>query len=235
MERSTLTDTTLQLPEQLDRHLYVQVAKVLKAAGGKWIKSAELHRFTEDPRAALGLALRTGVMVDQKIVRQAFYTPDEIADVVARIARVNGFGVLEPSAGDGALARACLKCGATSVECIEIEPKCLKPLTELKQAADRIYGNEVEITIADFLQVRPHQVYKRIVMNPPFTRGQWILHIRQAMKWLLPTGSLYCITPDQESPKLENLTPETEHRFHAGAFKESGTMIATRLIRIDAE
>ena len=36
--------------------------------------------FPSNPRAKLGLALKTGVVVDDKKLRQAFYTPKSVAD-----------------------------------------------------------------------------------------------------------------------------------------------------------
>ena len=107
--RSTIEGNLLKLPtERLDPKLYAQVNKALVTAGGKWKGGkVQAHVFPGDARAALGMALETGVVVDQKKVRQAFYTPQEIADEVALIAEVGGMRVLEPSAGDGSLVEAC--------------------------------------------------------------------------------------------------------------------------------
>ncbi|MBY0277906.1 hypothetical protein K2Z84_21440 [Candidatus Binatia bacterium] len=63
LRASTITDTLLVLPQQLDRKLYVAVDKVLKAAGGKWNRKLGGHAFERDPREILGLALETGAIV----------------------------------------------------------------------------------------------------------------------------------------------------------------------------
>lgn len=117
LESSVIDATSLKLPSTpLDRKLYVAVNKVIEAAGGKWNKSLKAHVFSNDPRVELGLALESNVIVDKvkerKKERQAFYTPENIATTVAFLADVWERDVLEPSAGHGALAAACIESGA---------------------------------------------------------------------------------------------------------------------------
>lgn len=225
LSRSTITGNTLTLPENLDRKAYTDVNAVIVAAGGKWNKKTKCHEFSEDPRSRLGLALDTGVIVDEvkarKKERQSFYTPEEIADDVAMCADVDGHFVLEPSAGDGNLAHACLKAGALGVDCVEFAEEC----------RDSLAGFD-SVTIADFLSVTPYTDFARIVMNPPFTRGSYVKHIIRAMRWLQHNGILTAITPDTSHPALDALGAVTLNQYPAGAFKESGTGIATRLIQI---
>jgi predicted RNA methylase len=222
LNRSTFGTNSVQLPEQLDRKSYEAVNKVIVLAGGKWNRSAKAHIFQEDPREALGLALETGEIVDQKKLRQAYYTPEVIADEVAMLSNVVGCRVLEPSAGGGALVDALLKFGASRVDCIEMEPKCLEILQQ---------KTPHDVIIADFLQVEPQPIYDRVVMNPPFTGNQDTKHILQALKWLNPNGRLFAIIPLSEHPKL-NMKVVKE--FENGSFKESGTMVATRLVEVFA-
>ncbi len=224
LSRATITENLLVLPEgQLERKLYEKVAKAIKLAGGVWKTNKKGFVFDSDPRVKLGLALTTGVVVDEKKLRQAFYTPSEVAAEVARIADVKGLRVLEPSAGDGALVDACIHAGAVWVDCIELEETC-RP--KLDKDEDR------SVVIGDFLEMNPTGSYSRIVMNPPFTRGQGLRHVKHAVKNLAPGGKLFAILPDKECPKFEALGAVTVKRFPAGAFKKSGTQIATRLIQI---
>lgn len=65
-----------------------------------------------DPRVKLGLTLETGVATDCKKTLQFFPTPPELAALVAIRSHVRGCSVLEPSAGHGALAKACVNEGA---------------------------------------------------------------------------------------------------------------------------
>ncbi len=131
LSRATITENLLVLPTgQLERKLYEKVAKAIQLAGGKWKTNKQGFVFDSDPRAKLGLALETGVVVDEKKLRQAFYTPEVIANEVARMANLDGHLVLELSAGDGALAKACLAYGASSVDTVEIDEETARKLKE---------------------------------------------------------------------------------------------------------
>lgn len=221
LRRSTITGNLLILPEgHID--FYPKVKKALEAAGGKWNRSKQGFLFSSDPRPKLGLALETGVVMDEKKLRQAFYTPKAVANEVARLADLDGHLVLEPSAGDGALVEACLAYGARSVEAIEIHEGCRQ----------RLIGNNRIVIIADFLTVKPEPRFKRVVMNPPYTKGQDLKHVTHAKKFLAPGGLLFAIVPSKDCPKFAALGAETVEVFEAGSFKESGTNIETRLICI---
>lgn len=221
--RSEIAANSVALPPgQLDRKMYLSVKKALEAAGGKWKTNAQAFVFDGDPRSVLGLAIESGVVIDEKKVRQAFYTPGVIADRVAMWAGVSGCKVLEPSAGDGSLVDACCRIGNVQVDAIELEPSCREVLESKAQSVE----------IGDFLKITPARIYDRVVMNPPFTKGQDLKHIVHALKWLKPGGELYSIVPDKDCPKLAKLGAETIERFPVGAFKSSGTNIATRLISI---
>lgn len=224
LSRANITEKLSVLPAgQLDRKLYEQVAKVIKLAGGVGKTNRKGFVFDSDPRAKLGLALETGVAIDTKKLRQAFYTPQVIAEELALLADVVGLRVLEPSAGSGALLAACLKFGASSVDCIELEETCKSQLVE---------AGACGVTIGDFLTMEPRPVYDRVVMNPPFTRSQDAKHVTHALKWLKPGGYLYAIVMDREHATFIELGARTVKRLMPGAFKESGTNIATRIIQV---
>lgn len=224
LSRATIGSDILVLPpEQLERKLYEKVAKVIKLAGGVWKTNKKGFLFNSDPREKLGLALDSGVIVDEKKKRQAFYTPMAIANEVADIAYVSGMAVLEPSAGDGNLVEACLRAGAISVDCIEIEKSC----------KEKLEGPKRKVTIGDFMTIEPYDKFDRIVMNPPFTKGQYHKHIARALEWLYDGGRLYAIVPDTICLKLAALGAYDVRSFDAGAFKESGTNVRTKLICIE--
>ena len=75
LARSTITATSLTLPEQLDRKTYDAVNKALSGAGGRWDRKAKAHVFNRDPREVLGLAVETGKATNVRTKLQAFYTP----------------------------------------------------------------------------------------------------------------------------------------------------------------
>lgn len=185
LQRSTITPTTLALPGQLDRKLYERVAKVIEAAGGKWNRKAQAHLFPRDPREVLGLALVQGHIVDAKKANQQFFTPPDLAVRVAQAADVQpGHLVLEPSAGEGALAEAAEAAGGR-VHCIEIDPALVETL--------RAKGYQTKGL--NFLHVRPDESlqYDRVVMNPPFTKGAAVAHILHAYRFLRAGGRLAAI------------------------------------------
>lgn len=242
LERSTITSTSVTLPSspRLERKLYQDVNKVLEAAGGKWSKKEQAHVFPSDPRAALGLAIQTGGIVDavkaRKKERQAFYTPEVTANTLACLADIDGQVVLEPSAGGGALVKAARSYGAKEVYSIEIDADCASSLSNC-------------IT-ADFLKCHPRapdvpepmrRLFERIVMNPPFTRKSDLKHVMHAFNHWLPLGGLLtAIVADDGHDRQDILhalrgsgsTFTIKERLPNGTFKESGTQIATLIIQI---
>lgn len=227
LENSRIEGQNLYLPAgQLERKLYQDVDKHIKNCGGKWNKSAKAHIFDSCPKEKLGMVLEKGVSVDEKTVRQSFFTPPEIARKVAELADVAGYIVLEPSAGDGRLADACMGAGAANVICNELDEKDAAKLREK-------YKN---VTCIDFLLYKgdsSFDKFERIVMNPPFTKNQDIKHVLHALEnWLAPGGKLVAIMPDKPHPKLDKYNP-VEYKLEAGAFKQSGTNVATKIVVID--
>jgi predicted RNA methylase len=226
LRRSTTKGNVLKLPPgQLARETYLKVKKALETLGGKWKGNAGGFLFaTEGFAQSLTRSLETGEVVDKKKLRQAFYTPPELAEQIAFIAGVSGDVVLEPSAGHGALADAAEIAGASHVVCIESEPECKDALTKPNRT----------VSIQDFLTVEPNFNVHVVLMNPPFTRNQDTRHIEHALKFLTTGGRLYSVTPDKDNDKLAALGARTVTKFPAGAFKVSGTNVATRLITIEA-
>lgn len=239
LRRSTVTADRVILPaEQLDRKTYEAVNKVLADVGGKWNRSARAHLFTKDPRPALGLAVETGVSVNAKKARQAFYTPDAVADQVIGHADIEaGMTVLEPSAGNGSLIRA--------IDRLASDCRCGRPyITAIELDADEAEGLKglpgiFTVHVGDFMKQDPKPAFDRIVMNPPFTKKQDIRHVIHAYQFLKPGGRLVAITSPtaDRDPKFVALLRSAE--FHdkqelpEGAFKESGTNIRTAIHVID--
>lgn len=240
IRRSAIADNRLCLPGgQLERKLYVKVNAVLEAGGGKWSKKEKLHIFPTDPRDALAPFLEAGVVIDMRKARQAFYTPARIADEIVEFAEMEGGErILEPSAGEGAIAEAVRRwerenITAGCVVVIELDPDGCDKLRK-SAAGEFATCSDWIVCQTDFLREEPERTYDRVLMNPPFTAGQDVQHIKRALEWLKPGGRLLSIVPDADNSKLEAMGAVTVKRFPAGAFKESGTNVATRLIRIAA-
>ncbi len=239
LERSIITDTAVILPGQLTRDLYVRVDKVLKAAGGKWNRSAKSHVFPRDPREVLGLALTNGHIVDERKALQQFFTPADLAiRLVNAISIGPGDTVLEPSAGAGALADAAERAGGI-VQCVEIDPHLVKILKEKNYPTIQ----------ADFLTLEPNSYlgeftlpiwYDKIVMNPPFAKEQDIKHVAHAFAFLKPGGKLGAIMSAGVVTNGSKLAQAFRKRIadnhgeithlDVDAFDEAGTKVRTVMV-----
>lgn len=226
----------LQLTMQLARPDYEATNKVLLLAGGKWMRGAKAHVFAVDPRPLLLGAVESGEIVDKKKVQQAYYTPAALADEVIQDAALTaGQSILEPSCGDGALAAAVERRVGYFPDCVDNDPFAVASMA--RRGATRVWE-------ADFLVWAASTVnrYDRIVMNPPFAKGQDMAHVTAAIGLLKPGGRLVAIM----SPHWSFAETKAATEFRAsvveahgaswtpheeGAFKESGTNVNTgRLI-----
>jgi predicted RNA methylase len=166
---------------------------------------------------------------------QQFDTPPEIAAMVIEAADIQlGNLVLEPSAGLGALALGADAAGA-NVHCVEIDPKRVM----FMNACDGMLTTWTE----DFMNMTANAIYDKVVMNPPFTKGQDVCHVMHAYEFLKPGGRLVAIM----SPSFTYRTtaPFTEFRewlegkmeyledLPEGAFKSSGTNVRTVMVVIN--
>jgi predicted RNA methylase len=243
LNRSSIDGLTLKLPEQLDRKLYLAVAKVISGAGGKWSARLGLHSFSSDPRSVLGLAVATGKGVNVQQTLQAFYTPQAVAQQVIELAEIKlGMRVLEPSAGRGALALPAARAGGL-VHCYEIDPVAA---AELRLGLPSVFSGAFvfeSVAQIDFLSdpIPVVDLFDAVVMNPPFTKGQALAHVSHAFHFLKPGGILVAIVPHnfwvkstkKTKPMLDELVAATlvhQEEVPAGTFRESGTDVATRII-----
>ena len=229
---------------QLDRALYVEVNKALEALGGSWEKKTKAHRFEEDPRDALDQVLLTGGAylkrrVDEDATLGFFETPLDVARRMVELADLTGvrkhgqaLRVLEPSAGKGALAMVAYA-HAAAVSCYEIHPGRAEYL--------RTLGLKVEQV--DFLKIAPRAEFDRVLMNPPFRRQADIDHVLHALGFVVPGGRLVSVMGAGVEFRTNSKTVDFKDRLakagrvlwedvEDGAFKDSGTMVRTRLVTV---
>lgn len=222
---------------QLDRKLYVEVNKVLVALGGKWSKRLRGHEFPEDAAGLIEEAILFGSYDKQKTGVSAFDffpTPRALAEAVCVSASLHiDHRILEPSAGNGALADVISEHtgGGFLIDCVELRPDLAAKL------AAKGYSVNAGASSADFLAMTPERTYDRVVMNPPFSKRQDIAHIRHAHKFLRPGGRLVSIASsgvqyrmDRESVAFREFVvgySGTISTNPAGSFKESGTQANT--------
>lgn len=236
-----MTDgSELRITDPLDRNLYEAVNKVLVAAGGKWNRKAKAHIFDGDAAAALEQVLLTGQITDKRAELGAFYTPPDIAEHIAKLVGIGDrMTILEPSAGEGALAIAAQRAAARVIlRCYEIDPKSVAILHDKGFAA----------TPANFLDVLvPHDPVDRVdrvLMNPPFAKRADIAHITHAHKFLKPGGKLVSVASsavmwrdDKLGGRFRELVDMHGGKITAlpeGSFKSSGTMVNTCIVEMGA-
>jgi len=159
---------------------------------------------------------------------QLFQTPEPLA---ARLAAMfPAFGrTLEPSAGLGRLYRAVrARDPGCHVTLIETAAECAGELYRVT-AAD----TACQLLQRDFLECTVTQLGKfdSVIMNPPFTRGSDIAHIRHALTLLAPGGRLVAICaagPRQRAAFQDTATEWID--LPAGSFKESYTNVAAAIV-----
>lgn len=239
LAQAVVTDRSVTLAGQLDRKLYEGVNKVLEGIGGKWNRRERAHIFDSDPRAKLAEILDGGKAVNEQQKFQAFYTPPDVAARLVAGLGVSDFSrVLEPSAGAGAIVAALRKLAPEAEICaVEINPEMRG---RLESADLRVDGLE----IGDFLEVTPAVLgaFDVIAMNPPFTKGQDMRHVRHAFAFLGAGGRLAAIMSpgwrfrkDKAARAFREWAEEQGAEWTelpAGAFSESGTEIATGILRV---
>ena len=236
LQQCTVEGTTIKLPDaQLDRKLYMEVAKSLELIGGKW-KGGKISGFVfpNDPTDLLS-QIANGEKRNLKKEFQFFATPKELARKIVAIANPAPYDeILEPSAGQGAIVEAInAYCSPDIVYCFELMPLNQSFLTEIPNAT--IIGK-------DFLEECTRN-FDQIIANPPFSKNQDIDHIRKMYECLKEGGRMASIA--SKHWQISSNKKETDFRewlndvgaeiidVEAGEFKESGTNIATCIIAIN--
>jgi hypothetical protein len=198
---------TVRLPDQLDRASWEQVAAALGriAGGGRYQNGAQVHRFDRDPTAELAAVLDTGVLPQDAKRREGWVrTPEDVADNFAvnyalleleTLAHDGPMRVLEPSAGEGALADAMVKFHVEieQVTCVEADP--------WRAAVLRAKGYRTDTArFEEWAFARQNgPFFDAVVMNPPFSAPDdplvWATHVLLAWPLVDRGGCLTAIVP----------------------------------------
>lgn len=249
LSAADVTDDRVRLIAQLDRASYLEVNKALTALGGTWNRKAQAHLFTRDPRPGIEQAIATGQMPANLDKLASWWpTPALVAKQVARLAcegdlmaGVRAGAVLEPSAGEGALADA-VRALAPAADIIAVETD--------EDRAKALIGKGYTTFWEPFEEFAARTLdlpYAAVVMNPPFTtpgnRLAWLRHVELAAGLLAPGGRLVAIVPRsveyRTGHRFDLLRAAAERhgsldRLPDGAFAEVGTDVATNLLVLDA-
>ncbi|CAN7770205.1 methyltransferase [Variovorax sp. LjRoot290] len=224
-------------PERLDPKLYKRVNAVLKDLSGQWKGGkTQAHVFEGPADEAMAAAIASGEYLTAKDFG-FFPTPAGLADrAIAMAGLVPGMKVLEPSAGNGSLAlRAAAIVGAQNVTACEFLERNVATL-KAAGLTDVLHG--------DFLAIEPSPIYDAVVMNPPFGNLQDAKHVEHAAQFLKPDGVLIAIM----SPSYQSRATAVATKFRdfaeasqavvesipAGTFRESGTEVATVILKMEA-
>jgi protein-L-isoaspartate O-methyltransferase len=229
LDRAETDGPRLFLTGTLDRKLYLDTAKVLEAAGGKWNRKAKAHMFDGDAADAIEAVILTGEVISAKQQFGYFPTPTSVVAQLIELADLTpGMTVLEPSAGQGAIAGPIAALGCT-VDCIEVQD------ANASAIFDAGYANIV--LVRDFLTTEPGTGYDRVVMNPPFARQDDIRHVLHAHRFLKPGGLLVAVMSNgitfRDTPLTRQFRALVDaeggslHPLPEGTFKESGTGVNT--------
>lgn len=240
LQRSTIEGMILRLPaEELERALYVATDKVLTALGGRWDKRKGGHVFPFDPAPKIAEAVGGGSVVSRQQRLQHFDTPKALAEqLVATLNIQPGDRCLEPSAGRGRIVEAIARLSPAAIAAVEIDEDNGRALAAM-DCIDNLF-------IKDFLDFNPAEGFFTVVaMNPPFKGNQDIKHVRRAFSMLAPGGRLAAIVSEHGFIGQERECAEWRQwladegasieGIPAGAFKESGTGIRTRMILLQRD
>ena len=233
---ATPTEETLELPDNIERSLYVKVAKTVEAMGGEWDKSKGTHYFNYyDPAEALENAISTGEVTSERTKFQYFATPEAVLEMLyIHVADKIDIGtrVLEPSAGSGAIAGLIRGCYGNLIDLDVCEFNA-----RLRGKLDRQGFN---VVAEDFLSYYPDKPYDVIIANPPFSKGQDIEHVTHMIECLKDGGVLVSVMSnsvmfvnDKKTKEFRELVKKHGGEFEevsAGAFKDSGTNVASCII-----
>ena len=217
-ELSSVTDSvcrgrTFLLSHDLPEGIKKEVERVLSFLGATSTRT--VWSFPYDASEVLIKVVRTGCL-PEKVSHQFYPTKKELAARVVRMLEVRDTDkILEPSAGHGAIAELLPKTNTTCIEVSEINSSILRQ-------------KGLSVITTDFLKWNPspRMYFNKIVMNPPFTKGQAEAHVKKAAELLQENGMLVAILP--ASLKDRVLVDGMHHAWGEvieGAFEETGARV----------
>lgn len=235
LEQATVDGNAVRLTGQLDRKAYASVNKVLEELGGKWNRKAGAHLFPGDAAEALATVLEGGRIVTAQDEGWFATPPAVVAEILAAASLEPWMEVLEPSAGEGAIARPVAEAGCR-VDCAEQNAKRAAVLTAT--------GTYRSVECGDFLAMPQRPAYDRVLMNPPFAGKADVAHVRHAAGFVRPGGLLVAIMStgvefrnDRVTSDFRDLVDEAGGAITPlpeDAFKASGTGVHTVLVTLPA-
>lgn len=179
-----------------DKHVKTEVARVMESIGAA--VDGETFRFDYEAREVIGDLVASGCIPDHKS-HQFYPTPPSLAARVVELAEVGPEDtVLEPSAGQGAIAELLPKDRTVCIEASALHCSVLRA-----KGLNVVAGDFLRSMGPDIAAALGRPTVTRVVMNPPFDRGQWQAHVEHASTLLAPGGRLVAILPSSAPKRLE--------------------------------
>jgi hypothetical protein len=187
----------------ISKEAYAEYKRVMEILEGTWVTGKNYFDFPFHVQLhrVLKRVVTTGEVPLRVQTYQEFLTPTDLADKMAALAigqlasidliHPNKAMVLEPSAGRGAIIDALLRRSEIpwnwEINAVEIQGRNARAITD----DPRVY-----VVNGDFLDQRPAcGRYDAVLMNPPFARNAWLLHLEHAIKFLGKNGFLIAVVP----------------------------------------
>ncbi|MBP6238827.1 MAG: hypothetical protein KA536_21945 [Saprospiraceae bacterium] len=245
LQQCTVEGLVVKIPTTpLDKKLYAQVKSAIEKIGGKWTGGKVFgFVFKTDPTELLA-DIAGGVKRNIKQEYQFFATPDALADDLVSIADIHeGDIILEPSAGQGAIIEAIRRFGIKApVFYVEKMKENSDILLRKTTSSTDFKAYEIIVDDSDFLKMEVNEAFTKIIANPPFQNNQDISHVRHMYSLLKPKGRLVSLvidnwdTADKKKKQFIQWLKDLDAEIidvPAGAFKQSGTNVPTKIIIIN--
>lgn len=204
-----------------DKSVFDEVKRIVSYCGGH--VSGEWVAFPYQPEGVLN-ELAHFAHLPGRQSHQYYPTPSDLADKLVAYAQINENDlVLEPSAGQGALAEKVGACA--SLDLVEVSTLHCQILED-KQLGTSLYKG-------DFLEfakkaVSQNKRWDKILMNPPFAQGAYRAHIKAACNLLTNEGAIFAIVPSGVFSRIivERDFEQVALSRHDGAFENTSIDVA---------
>lgn len=226
---------TARLTRKLSSKVFPKVDAAMNALGGHWRSATQCYEFASDPTESIATAIACRAILTDRDYEFFATQPPQVARILELAELAPGQRVLEPQAGDGAIAVAIAEIvGLDNVDCYELMPRNVERLREL--------GFPVAEPV-DFLSVQPDRSYDAVLLNPPFSQGRDIAHTLHALKFVKPGGRLVALlsttwrhagtAPARAFQTLLREMDAATEDVPDGAFKAVGTLVPTVIVTIE--
>jgi len=211
---------------------YATIKAALTKAGGKYSAKGYFEFQAGLNPIEIMTDLIGGKKINHQQSTQFFATPEQVGlDLIATLGDLSDKDILEPSAGDGALADLARDAGANVTVVENWTPNVIKLQDKGYDVIDR-----------SFLELTPDDLdeFDIIIANPPFSKNQDIDHVNHMLTFLKPGGTLAAIVStgalegsQAKQRAFQGFLEENNasvSKVEANAFKTSGTSVETMQI-----